>query len=801
MSKLSSAGVEKVNVAIKNSGRNKTDRYWAEKALVSPETWNRFRTGKVRISFDNFVTCCKVLDLDPNEVREQTVEQPNLSFLGRDRVIENLNALAKANRVIVVYGVGGQGKTTVAQKYLQELESNEYQVIELYMPIDATNIPSAKSVLDEWFNRDFHEMSSSQFTVTLDRLRRILKEQKIAILVDNIESLLDENGKFIPEHTQYLELFSVLSDHATQSITIVTSRCRLLESRLRSVYNYAIPPLSQTDWQDYFTYSNVLFDEKSLAEMHSKLGGNAKAMTSLSGEIYMGFDRNATNFWEQCGADIMASADLKDLVVGHLDRLLKLEPLAYSLLKRMGCYRYQSIPHIPIEALFYQLWDSPEAEHIKIIEVLKNRSLVELVNGEYSLHPLVRAEAVHLLKQNEEEFTKAHSSAADFWKAKVQSLDTDKDLLMAFEPCYHYLEINDLNKIIEIFLNPDLLKDGNLHMAFYGRLSPTLVLELLDKIEQRALLLPPEQGVLILAQVKRFRGSAYFFSGEPQKSVIDLEATIKIIEQINSKQLIPLLLSCVFQAFACKLELGEFDEALVLIQPYVDNIVRYKYTDRPLVRQLFVFQAFTCQLELDECEEAIVLTKPYVDNIDRYKYTDHPLMRQLFTVYPQIVQSFMLAMKLEHDASVALTEETYEVITNGSLSMYDTSRSLACLYLGFVCVMNKRFDQALKIYNTALQFSRKARYRQLESKAMYGLAEAYRNIGDLTNAKEFCLQAKDILTKIESKLDLAKVLVEEALIASEMRELGCQDNFEMAIALFTELNAPKQVERVRKLMG
>ena len=178
MSRLSSAGVEKVNVAIKNSGRNKTDRYWAEKALVSPETWNRFRTGKVMISFANFVTCCKVLDLDPNEVREQTVEQPNLSFLGRDRVIENLNALAKANRVIVVYGVGGQGKTTVAQKYLQELESNEYQVIELYMPIDATNIPSAKSVLDEWFNRDFHEMSSSQFTVTLDRLRRLSGAEK-----------------------------------------------------------------------------------------------------------------------------------------------------------------------------------------------------------------------------------------------------------------------------------------------------------------------------------------------------------------------------------------------------------------------------------------------------------------------------------------------------------------------------------------------------------------------------------------------------------------------------------------------
>jgi tetratricopeptide (TPR) repeat protein len=758
MSRLSSAGVEKVKVAIKNSGRNKTDRYWAEKALVSPETWNRFRTGKVKISFANFVSCCKVLELDPNKLKEQTLEQPNLSFLGRDSAIESLNALAKANCVIAIHGVGGQGKTTLAQEYLQELESIGYQVIELYMPIDATNISSAKSVLDEWFNRDFHEMSSSQFTVTLDRLRRILKEQKIAILIDNIESLLDENGKFIPDHAQYLELFSVLSDHATQSIVIVTSRCRLLESRLRSVYNYAIPPLSQTDWQDYFTYSNVLFDEKSLAEMHSKLGGNAKAMTSVCGEIYMDFDRNATNFWEQCGADIMASADLKDLVVGHLDRLLKLEPLAYSLLKRMGCYRYQSIPHIPIEALFCQLWDIPKESHIKTIEVLKNRSLVELVNGEYSLHPLVRAEAVYLLKQNEEEFTKAHNSAADFWRAQVQSLDTDKDLLMSFEPCYHYLETNDLNKIIEIFLNTDLLKDGYLHLAFYGRLSPTLVFELLDKVEQRALLLPPEQGIPVLAHVKSFRGNAHFFSGEPQKALIELEAAIKIIEQINSPQLIFFLLVNVFQAFACKLELGEF-------------------------------------------EEAIVLTKPYIDNIDRYKYIEYPRMKQLFTVYPQLVQSFMLAMKFEHDASIALVKETYETITNSSLFMSDTSRGITSLYLGFICMMSKRFDQSLEIYNTTLKYTREIRHKQLEAKTMYGLAETYRKIGDLPKAKEFCLQAKDILIKIESKLDLAKVLVEEALIGREMRELGCQDNFEMAIALFTELNAPKQVERVRKLMS
>ena len=405
------------------------------------------------------------------------------------------------------------------------------------MPIEATNIPSAKSILDEWFNRDFDEMPSSQFGVTLDRLRRIIREQKLAFLIDNIESLLDENGKFISDHTQYLELFSVLSDHSIKSITLVTSRCRLLESRLRSVYNYAIPSLSQADWRDYFTYSNVNFDEQSLAEMHSKLGGNAKAMTSLCGEIYMDFDRDATNFWQQRGTDILASADLKDLVAGHLERLVEVEPLAYSLLRRMGCYRYQSIPHIPIEALLYQLWDSPEAGHIEIIEVLKNRSLLELANGEYSLHPLVRAEAVRHLRQNEEEFTKAHNSAADFWKAKVQSVNTDRDLLMSIEACYHYLEINTLDKILAIFLNSEIAKNQHLHTAFYGRVSPTLMFDLLQKVEAKALCLPIEQGMPIIGVVKFICGNLYMCSGRSHEAIIEYEESAKNTEKPDSPQL------------------------------------------------------------------------------------------------------------------------------------------------------------------------------------------------------------------------------------------------------------------------
>ena len=126
--KLSLAGIEKVNEIIKSSGRNKTDDHWAKKAHVSPETWNRFRTGKVEMSSASFIACCEMLGLKPDELKERIFEQPNLSFLGRARAIESLDALAKVNRVIVIHGVGGQGKTTLAQKYLQRLVVCQFSI-------------------------------------------------------------------------------------------------------------------------------------------------------------------------------------------------------------------------------------------------------------------------------------------------------------------------------------------------------------------------------------------------------------------------------------------------------------------------------------------------------------------------------------------------------------------------------------------------------------------------------------------------------------------------------------------------
>jgi hypothetical protein len=53
--------------------------------------------------------------------------------------------------------------------------------------------------------------------VSLDRLKRKLQNERIGILIDNLEPTLDAAGKFIEAHRRHVELLRVLSDPTVQS--------------------------------------------------------------------------------------------------------------------------------------------------------------------------------------------------------------------------------------------------------------------------------------------------------------------------------------------------------------------------------------------------------------------------------------------------------------------------------------------------------------------------------------------------------------------------------------------------------
>jgi tetratricopeptide (TPR) repeat protein len=511
--------------------------------------------------------------------------QINLSnphFIGRDGAIADLDHLVSlGTKVILIQAQGGVGKTTLARQYLQHRFD---KVLEFAIAKETNNITSIEGLIEERLQQLDLE-PGREFGISLDRLKHKLAQEPIGILIDNLEPVLDRNGKFISPHRSYVEFLVTLATPGLKSLTLITSRDRLSESAVK-LRRYLLPGLELAAWQYYFathlpdllpfsqspsqlttvnqvphrdrlaanpelsvtsanpanpnaninanpgtnpganidieTESSINLDSQSLAtiaKIHQAYGGNAKAMDILCSAIANDFDGDIVAYWQEFQADPLAQRDLANLVTSQFNRLQTLDPTAYNLLCRLGCYRYQDVSTIPSGAILALLWDAPENQpnqpnqQRRLIESLRDRSLIEHHKGSYWLHPIIRAEAIARLRNadltdvaaetnninnknnksnlrakletnaktdtepnarkgsqtnsdrpfpnssdrsaNPETATElelANRAAAKFWTESTSTIDTVEDALRCFEAYYHYLAINDYEAAAAVIL-------------------------------------------------------------------------------------------------------------------------------------------------------------------------------------------------------------------------------------------------------------------------------------------------------------------------------------------------------------
>ncbi len=222
-------------------------------------------------------------------------------------------------------------------------------------------------------------------------------------------------------------------------------------------------------------------------------------------------------FWqEQQKMGVLLTMD--NLIKEQFDRLEKIDLNAYHLLCRIGCFRYQDVLTVPLKGLFCLLWDVAENQQGQVVNALKNRSLVDVINGEYQLHPLIREEAISRLR-NSEDWETANRQAAEFWTDSVKIVEKIDDALMAFEAYYHYLFINAYEEAGCVIIkgrDNKWEKLEHLGRAFY-RLG--LLSQMINSIQYLTPKFDKIDKNLTLSRLYNILGDLYWLLGNPRKAI------------------------------------------------------------------------------------------------------------------------------------------------------------------------------------------------------------------------------------------------------------------------------------------
>jgi tetratricopeptide (TPR) repeat protein len=683
-------------------------------------------------------------------------------FIGRENAIASLDELIRqGQRTIAIVGEGGIGKTTLAQQYLKTAGCD--LILELVMAKETTQITPAAIVVEEWLWQDLQCEPGREFSVSLLRLKRQLSTRKIGILIDNLEPALDRDGRIRSDRSDYLELLRVLTDRQLLGITLITSRDRLGEIDL-NLSHYRLSGLDLHTWQTYFGYRQIDTTEPELMPLHHSYGGNAKAMEIIAGNIQADFDGNFTVYLQaDCNLQSV-EIGLKQLIINQFDRLQSLDPDAYRLLCRAGCYRYQDLSRVNADALLCLLWEIEPAHRAKVLTALHNRSLIESHCGRYWLHPAIRAEAIVRL-QHTDDWTKMHRIAANYWTDSVPKIIDTQTAITALEAYYHYVEIGDLSPAAQVLLQPRNNQWGQFlplasNLYRMGLIQPTLM-----AIERVMPALPPVGGASPLenrdlAELHNILGDLYWIIGRVQQA-------ISTQQQASDYT---------------KIALASIDRADRSHYTHCLNILQL---DSLLSIGLYHIDLGELECASELFDRVIILAKDTTG--DRWV--------QKATICLALVQS-----ELNHlDRARQLLSEISPLTDRQKLT---GSSAFFLQIIGQTYTNLGEYDLARSIYQQTLTFCETGNYLQIQGRTLTGLAQLDRLQANLLTAQTQHLQAIDMLDRIGAKCDLAAAYYQAGLTWYQAGDLTQSQIYSELHArkLFTEIAAPQQLAKLKSIV-
>ncbi|BAY61373.1 WD-40 repeat protein [Calothrix brevissima NIES-22] len=303
-------------------------------------------------------------------------------FCAREEEIENLSQwiIAERCRLIALVGMGGMGKSALAAKISQLVQTD----FEFVIWRSLRNAPPLETLLAELVAFLSQQQDSQGKS---ERLLHWLRTHRCLVILDNQETILqpgDRAGYYQPEFNNYSDLLRSLGESSHQSCILLTSREKSAEIAILEDLHGPVRSLSlKGSWES----SLKLIDSKQL------VGTEAQK-------------RQLCEFYS-CNplAVKMIAASIQSLFAGEITAFLQTETLVFNGIRRLLEQQFERLSSLE-QTIMYWLainreWTTiaelqadivPAVSRASLLESLESltwRSFIERRSGEYTQQPVI----------------------------------------------------------------------------------------------------------------------------------------------------------------------------------------------------------------------------------------------------------------------------------------------------------------------------------------------------------------------------------------------------------------------------
>lgn len=338
--------------------------------------------------------------------KAQAIAQPDQSQLDRGSAIDTSTFCGRSDelvrlkqwvldeqcRLVLLLGIGGIGKSTLAAKLVQQIQSK----FEVVVWRSLQNAPP----LEEWLEGVLPVLLRAQgediaVPSSLDgkllKLMEGLRSCRCLLILDNTETILSvgQTGQYRAGYEGYGQLFKDIGEVCHQSCLLLTSREKpreivLLEGDKLKVRSLLLKGLNPEAGRELFRYKGTFAGTESEWErLVAHYGGNPLALKLVAAavqELFNGRIAEVLNYVQQ---GLAVFDDIRDLLQRQFDRLslIEQEMIFWLAINREPVSVFELSEDVVTTASRRRLGNA--------IQSLLRRSLIEKERERFFLQPVV----------------------------------------------------------------------------------------------------------------------------------------------------------------------------------------------------------------------------------------------------------------------------------------------------------------------------------------------------------------------------------------------------------------------------